>query len=163
MSEEFITTEASVEPTAGAMTAIGRTLGSVMEAGREILARRRQAVSAPPNSAGALVSLCQQLLDHRGEASGLVLASEITAGYRQLPESDRMAFFSSLASKFEVDASAILAAAEQYRDVPDLDNLWSINRAVEAPRVKLFRRINMVPDGTRTLVAMRGHLLQVLR
>ncbi|MEZ5572517.1 MAG: malonyl-CoA decarboxylase [Halioglobus sp.] len=44
-----------------------------------------------------------------------------------------------------------------------MENLWAINHAVEAPRQKLFRRINMAPEGTRTLVGMRGHLLQMLR
>ena len=43
-----------------------------------------------------------------------------------------------------------------------LENLRAINRATEAPRLKLFRRINTAPDGTRTLVQMRGHLLELL-
>ena len=163
MSDELPVTETPDEPAVGTMTALGRTLSSVMEAGRDILAKRRLAAPAPPNSAGALVALCQELLEHRGEASGLALASEITEGYRLLPETERMDFFDSLADKFEVDATALLDAAEQYRVNPDLDKLWSITRAVVAPRLKLFRRINMAPDGTRTLVVMRGHLLQVLR
>ncbi len=163
MSEELPSSDTPAQPVTGTMTTLGRTLSSVMEVGREILAKRRAARPAPPNSAGALVVLCQELLEHRGEASGLALASEITEGYRQLPESDRMDFFSSLADKFEVDAGVLLEAVEQYRDNSDLEHLRSITRATEAPRQKLFRRINMAPDGTRTLVVMRGHLLQVLR
>ena len=163
MSEELDTTDSTVTAGAGTITTLGRTLNSVMEAGREILARRRLAQPAPPNSAAALVALCQDLLQHRGEASGLALANEIAAGYRQLAESARMEFFSSLADEFEVDSAAILAATEQYREDSSLENLWALNRMVEAPRVKLFRRINTAPDGTSTLVAMRGHLLQVLR
>ena len=163
MSEDLITSDTPVEPPVGTMNTLGRTLSSVMEVGREILAKRRMASPHPPNSAGALTALCQELLEHRGEASGLALASEITAGYRQLPESARMDFFSSLADKFEVDTAAVLEAAQQYRDDSSLENLSSINRAVEAPRLKLFRRINTAPNGTSTLVAMRGHLLHVLR
>ena len=163
MAEKLPNKELPDDPAVGTMTALGRTLGSVMEAGREILAKRRMAVPVQPNSAAALVALCQELLEHRGEASGLALASEITQGYRQLADTHRMEFFTSLAEKFEADAGGILTAAEQYRDNPDLDHLWAITRAVEAPRLKLFRRINMGPDGTRTLVAMRGHLLTVLR
>lgn len=163
MSEQPPQPEETIEPAVGTMTAISRSLGSVMDAGREILARRRLTTSAPPNSTAALVGLCKDLLDHRGEASGLALASEITAGYRQLPVASRLEFFTSLTSDFDVNADEILAAADSYRAQPDLENLWSITRAVEAPRQKLFRRINMAPDGTRTLVAMRGHLLQELR
>ena len=52
---------------------------------------------------------------------------------------------------------------ERYRDDPGHDSLSAITHATEAPRQKLFRRINMAPDGTRTLVALRGDLLRVLR
>jgi len=93
----------------------------------------------------------------------MALGSEITDSYLQLPETERMAFFNSLAIEFDVDSDQILEAARSYRDNPDLAHLSAIAHAVEAPRLKLFRRINMVPNGTRTLVAMRGHLLQVLR
>ena len=55
------------------------------------------------------------------------------------------------------------SAAELYRVEPNQEHLAAISRAVEAPRQKLFRRINMGPEGTATLVAMRGHLLQTLR
>jgi malonyl-CoA decarboxylase len=144
-------------------SSIGRTLSSVLDVGRELLARRRAAPPAALKSAAGLLALCQDLLEHRGEASGLALASEVAFGYQQLPESQRMAFFAGLASRFEVDSAAILEAAERYRADGRLENLWAINRAVEAPRQKLFRRINTAPEGTRTLVSMRGHLLSVLR
>jgi malonyl-CoA decarboxylase len=74
-----------------------------------------------------------------------------------------LALFNGLAADFEVDPVAVQAAAEQYREAPGQENLAAIARAVEAPRQKLFRRINMGPQGTATLVALRGHLLQVLR
>ena len=152
------------KPVAGAMTTLGRTLGSVMEAGRGILARRRSGLpAAAANSAAGMMALCRELLDHRGEASGLALAGEIIAGYQRLPPAGRLAFFSGLVSEFDVDANEVSAAAERYRARPDLEQLWSLTRAVEAPRQKLFRRINMAPDGTRTLVALRGHLLPLLR
>ena len=42
------------------------------------------------------------------------------------------------------------------------DQLAALARAVEAPRVKLFRRMNMAPDATAVLVKMRGALLSLL-
>lgn len=166
MAEEQVDSQGSEESvkqgSAGTMVTLGRTLSSVLDVGRELLAKRRNSQSAPPQSAAALVALCQDLLEHRGEASGLALAAEIVSGYQQLPEPERLDFFSSLASDFEVDSGAILAAVDRYREDAALENLWSINRAVEAPRQKLFRRINMAPEGTRTLVAMRGDLLGAL-
>jgi malonyl-CoA decarboxylase len=173
MAEEVLETQApeqgeviaTGEAPVGTMVTLGRTLSSVLDAGREILARRRntQPVTVVPKSAAQLVILCQDLLEHRGEASGLALASEIVLGYKALSETGRMDFFYRLAEDFEVDSTAINAAVERYRADSRLENLWSLNRAVEAPRHKLFRRINTAPDGTSTLVAMRGHLLQVLR
>ena len=163
MPDQSTSSLESTKPANGAMTTLGRTLGSVMEAGREILERRRRGIPAAANSAETLVALCRDLLEHRGEASGLALAGEIIVGYQQLPAAGREGFFQSLAQEFDVDPDAILSAADSYRDQPDLKNLWTLNRVVEAPRQKLFRRINMVPGGTRTLVAMRGHLLPMLR
>jgi len=155
--------ETGITTETGRLGTFERTLGSVVEVGRELLAKRRLAMAGKNQPNDSLVGLCRELLDHRGEASGMALASEITQSYRDLPAAGRLAFFSSLASEFDVDPGAVLRAADAYRDNDDLENLWAIDRAVEAPRQKLFRRINMAPDGTRTLVTMRGDLLQVLR
>lgn len=144
-------------------TTLGRTLGSVMDVGRELLARRRSWQPASQTTAAYLISLCKELLEHRGEASGLALASEVATGYRNLPTSQRTDFFTALASEFDVDSGSVLEAVENYRADNCIENLWAISCAVEAPRQKLFRRINMAPEGTRTLVAMRGHLLDMLK
>ena len=170
MADEQLENEAPPEPSqhfytelpSRTMTSLGRSLGSALDVGRNLLARKNNAQPAPLSSAGTLIDLCRDLLEHRGEASGQVLAREVALGYQQLPESQRERFFSSLANEFEVDSAAILSAAEDYREEPGLENLWAINRAVEAPRQKLFRRINMASEGTKTLVAMRGHLLHAL-
>ncbi len=142
---------------------LGRTFNSVLDVGRDLLARRRTSQPAPLKTTANLIAACRELLQHRGEASGLALASEVVDGYQNLPESQRERFFASLATEFEVDSTAVLQAADRYREDGSLENLWAIHRAVEAPRQKLFRRINTAPDGTRTLVTMRGHLLEVLR
>ena len=163
MSEELPASAASQGAATSGIISLGRTLSSVMEVGREILARRRLPVNGKAGPADTLLSLCRGLLDHRGEASGLALACEITLGYRELKQDERMAFFQHLAREFDVDPEAVGEAAEHYRAEPTQENLAAVSRAVEAPRQKLFRRINTAPDGTATLVKMRGHLLQVLR
>ncbi len=144
-------------------TSLGRTLSSVMDVGRELLARRRASQPAPLSAVDNLIALCQDLLEHRGEASGLALASEVATAYQRLPVAERQDFFAGLAIDFEVDSAAVLEAMENYRQDDRIENLWAINHATEAPRQKLFRRINMAPEGTRTLVVMRGHLLAMLR
>jgi malonyl-CoA decarboxylase len=163
MSSEVPEIEPVSEETPSRLTALERTFHSVLDAGREILARRKMASSGVAGSLARLVSQCRELLDHRGEASGLALASEVTRAYRALPENERPAFYQSLLTEFDVDRQEVLDAAERYRQQGDADSLASIARSVEAPRQKLFRRINMAPDGTASLVAMRGDLLPYLK
>ena len=65
-------------------------LGSVISAGKGILARRRQAAADAPS--GDLLAKCRQLLHHRGEASGLALACEVIADYQALDAANRTLF-----------------------------------------------------------------------
>lgn len=153
--------QAQVESTPfGTMTSLGRTLVSVVDVGRELLARRRR--TEPPEAKHDLGALCRDLIEHRGEASGLALASEIVLAYEQLDDAQQLAFFESLASDFDVNAQAIIDAAQAYEASPEVEQLWALNRVVEAPRQKLFRRLNTAPGGTGALVAMRGKILELL-
>ena len=137
---------------------LGGLLGSVISAGKGILARRRQAAVEAPSS--DLLSKCRQLLHHRGEASGLALASEVIEDYQGLDDANRMRFFKALASDFDTNHTAVIAAARRFEDDQNAHHLAELAKSVEAPRVKLFRRMNMAPDATRILVKMRGALLE---
>lgn len=135
-------------------------LGSVISAGKDILARRRQAAAQAPS--GDLLAKCRQLLHHRGEASGLALACEVIADYQALDTANQTLFFQALAKTFDADPEGIIAAADAYKADPSTEQLTTLARAIEAPRVKLFRRMNMAPDATSVLVKMRSALLQLL-
>lgn len=135
-------------------------LGSVINVGRDILARRRQAAAEAPS--GDLVTKCRQLLHHRGEASGLALACEIISDYQRLDDANRQIFFKALAHEFEAPTEAVMEAIDAYRAEPTEERLTVIAKAVEAPRAKLFRRMNMAPSATPVLVALRGDLLRQL-
>ena len=135
-------------------------LSSVISAGRDILARRRQNSLEAPSS--DLLAKSKQLIHHRGEASGLALAYEVVADYQALDEANRLLFFEALADDFSADSDAVLAAADGYKRNPTEANLSALSRAAEAPRIKLFRRMNMAPDATPVLVKMRGAMIQAL-
>tara|TARA_Y100000385_G_scaffold280336_1_gene331325 strand:- start:1014 stop:2345 length:1332 start_codon:yes stop_codon:yes gene_type:complete len=135
-------------------------LTSVINAGRDILARRRQATAQAPSE--DLLTKCRQLLHHRGEASGLALACEVMADYQALDLPNKIIFFEALARDFGSDSDAILAAADRYKADPSSQNLADLSRVTEASRVKLFRRMNMAPNATPLLVKMRGTLLSLL-
>lgn len=69
--------------------------------------------------AGSLESLCGVLLFERGEASGIVLAREVTTRYCGLTRSAREAFFLTLLKRaFFPDPYSVLMAAEKYRSRP---------------------------------------------
>lgn len=140
---------------------ISGLLYSVINAGRDILARRRKSTTESPSS--DLIDKCKQLLHHRGEASGLALACEVIDEYRLLDEPNKLLFFEALSSQFSVDAEAVIAAAQQYQASTTSEHLSELSKAIEAPRLKLFRRMNMAPDATPTLVKMRGDLLRLCK
>jgi len=148
------------DPATSNPSGLGGLLGSVISAGKGILARRRQAAIEAPSS--DLLSKCSQLLHHRGEASGLALASEVIEDYQGLDDANRMRFFKALASDFDTNHTAVIAAARRFEDDQNAHHLAELAKSVEAPRVKLFRRMNMAPDATRILVKMRGALLEAL-
>ena len=135
-------------------------LSSVISAGRDILARRRQNSLEAPSS--DLLAKSKQLIHHRGEASGLALAYEVVADYQALDDANRLLFFEALANDFSADSDAVLAAADGYKRNPTEANLSALSRTAEAPRIKLFRRMNMAPDATPVLVKMRGAMIQAL-
>ena len=96
---------ASGDTTTSGPSGLTGLLGSVISAGKDILARRRQAAIEAPSS--DLLSKCKQLLHHRGEASGLALASEVMEGYQSLDDANRIRFFKALATDFDADHATV--------------------------------------------------------
>ena len=150
----------SIEAQRQSVTGLAGLLGSVISAGKGILSRRRQAAAEAPS--GDLLAKCQELLHHRGEASGLALACEVISDYQALDAANRNLFFEALGDAFDADPQRIIAAANAYKTNRSNEQLTALGKAIEAPRVKLFRRMNMAPDATSVLVKMRGALLQLL-
>jgi len=120
---------------------------------------RRAASRAMGRQAGRVVALCHALLSERGEASGARLAREALSAYRALDEDSLHVFFDLLVRQFSPDPVEVDACATAYRRDPSQANLIALQYAVEPPRQELFRRLNMAPGGTATLVDMRGRLL----
>ena len=138
---------------------LNQVLNSVADAGRELLRRGAPAAKLHTRSPGAL---CKALLSTRGEASGTAIARDVADAYRAMNAAEKYAFFTTLAADYGPDPAAIHAASDDYKAAPGFDTLMALSAAVEAPRQELFRRINMAPDGTATIVAMREDLLTLL-
>lgn len=133
-------------------------IDTVAERGRELLGLDRGDISKQDLSA-----LCRQLLAGEGEASGIALSQEILRRYAGLDKDAKLKFFELLAEEFAPKLDTILRAVEAYTQDQSAQHLIDLNSAVEPPRQELFRRLNMAPQGTANLVAMRADLLGLLR
>ena len=137
---------------------LGRLWHSVADRGREILARRRD-----EREVRSLGHLCRDLMSERGEASGVALARELLEHFQALDDGGILAFFRFLADELAPGDEEIARAAAAWLDRRDAETLRNLSRAVESPRQELIRRLNLAPDGTAAIVAMRAQLLRLLR
>ena len=138
---------------------LNQVLNSVADAGRELLRRSPPAGRLRERSPSAL---CEALLSTRGEASGTALARDVAEAYSAMNPAEKHAFFATLAADYGPDPAAIHAAGDDYKAAAGCDTLMALTAAIEPPRQELFRRINMAPNGTAAVVAMREDLLTLL-
>ena len=106
-----------------------------------------------------LIIDCKRLLSERGEANSVVIARDLMARFRALPEDQQVSFFERLSRDFSPDPKAVLQSAQAYASEPSADNLMRLTQLAEPPRQELLRRINRSPGGTSGIVAMRRALL----
>ena len=138
----------------------GELLQTISDRGRALLARdRRGEASAHSEN---LVELCEDLLSGRGEASGVALAREILARYMTLTIGPRIAFFEALAQRFGTDPARMELAIAAWRAGPSDAAAAEVHSASEPRRQELFRRLNLAPGGTASLVRMREQLMDSL-
>jgi malonyl-CoA decarboxylase len=110
-----------------------------------------------------LFGLCDALLAVSGEYASITLAREALEAYKGLDEPRRNQFFEILARDYSPAPDAVTQSAIAYQGDPSPQNLARLQEAVEPLRRELFRRLNMAPGGTATLVEMRRALLKSLR
>ena len=135
-------------------------LETVSDRGRALLGR-----DGTPASAGldGLLGRCEALLSGRGEATGLALARDVLDGYWALDESQRLAFFQALATRFGADPERFQDAVAAWQADPSDERAAALHFASEPRRQELFRRLNRAPGGMEALVGMREDILGLLR
>ena len=106
-----------------------------------------------------LLTDCRRLLSERGEANSVTIARDLVDRFSALPEDQRAIFFERLSKDFSPDPKAVLQSAQAYAAVPNAENLMRLTHLAEPPRQELLRRINRLPGGTASIVAMRRALL----
>jgi len=141
------------------MPALNSLLASVMERGARLIDWRGAEHPTPE----ALAGHCADLLSSKGEATGVALAARILEGYGQLDNDGRRAFFDYLGTGYDPDPEAVAAAASAYAAEQSTEALAYLLEITEPRRHELLRRLNLAPNGTRQLVAMRADLLALYR
>ncbi len=136
---------------------LNHLLNTVADAGLEFF---RPYTTRKVSSSDAMIERCDDLLSSLGEASGVALARQIVDAYGTIDDTEKLAFFKELRARYHVDKDLVLECANGFRRTGDDESLSRLQSAVEPPRQELFRRINMAPHGTRTLVALREDLLR---
>jgi malonyl-CoA decarboxylase len=139
--------------------------GSLRELIANIAAVGRQAFGGRMRRGhgGDIGDMCRRLLEIRGEASAVWLAEEIIDTYAELDDEQRQEFFSVLLNEFLPDSDKLNAAIRSYQADPTPDAHMKLVKAADSPRQTLFRAINMAPEGTAAIVAMREDLIRFLR
>ena len=110
-----------------------------------------------------LLELCNALMAESGEYASTALAREAIDAYEALDERGREQFFDILARDYSPSPEAVSQSAAAYQADPSPANLARLFATVEPARQELFRRLNMAPGGTVSLVEMRKELLKSVR
>ncbi len=123
----------------------------------------RESVSDQPTDVGSFEQLCDALLSHQGESSGLRLARSILTKFNAASIDEQLAFFHLLADSFDIDPQQAIEAAQRYSQDKAVSALATLMDSVEPRRQELFRRLNRLPGATNELVQMRALLLEACK
>ncbi|MCB1753313.1 MAG: malonyl-CoA decarboxylase [Gammaproteobacteria bacterium] len=108
-----------------------------------------------------LVTLCHNLMDDQGEASGLITAKRILEHYSGLSAENKALFFKGIVDAFGVDDRALQVAIDAWSP-GDVNAARTLHFAAEPRSQELIRCINRVPGATARLVSMRADLLGIM-
>ena len=109
-----------------------------------------------------LINLCEDLISHKGVASGIALAREVVSRYQALDADEKLDFFRELNKNIGPDIPAIKKAAGEFVQSPDEKSLKKLSDSLKSNRQKLFSRMNMAPKGTQAIVDLRRDLIKLI-
>lgn len=121
---------------------------------------KRSGISPRQASSESLLDLAGALLSLRGKASGPALASAFFDLYEASDMAARHAFLAQIHDLHPRDADAIDSAIAVWQQSRDDAAAQALNVASESPSQRLIRMLNLAPQGTQRLIAMRSDLLK---
>ena len=115
------------------------------------------------NDLESIVSLCDDLISHKGAAFGITVARDVTELYELLSLENKLLFFKQINEKYKPSFKKVNEAIENYTKSQNERTLSDLFKVSEGNRRELFRRMNMAPNGTAIIVALREDLLKILK
>jgi len=138
---------------------LGDLLRTISERGRHLLGSLREG----PSPDEGLTSLANTVLSNKGEASGIVMASDFFRLFHSASDNEKEQFFMDLALEFGPNEARLEMAVMAYQKDRSPAASLELHAASEPRRQELFRRLNLAPGGTAGLVNMRAGLLMLLK
>ena len=117
---------------------------------------------APRQDSGeSLLDLADALLSLRGRASGPALASAFFDLYEASDLAARQDFLGRVHDLHPADGAAIEKAIAGWAAKRDEASALALHAATESPSARLINQLNLAPQGTQRLIALREDLLAV--
>ncbi len=132
---------------------------SIADAGEKFLDLRRTRGTSTQN----LVGLCEDLVSHKGVASGLALARQLVHRYEQFSTEEKLDFMLRLNKTMGPNLETVKKIALKFAESPDEKLLGELSESISSDRRKLFSRMIMAPNGTKAIVSLREDLLSFLK
>ena len=134
-------------------------ISSIADAGQKLFNIK----NIKKNDVESIIPLCDDLISHKGAAFGITVARDITELYQTLSTNNKLLFFKKINEKYKPSFTKVNEAIDIYKNSQNEKTLADLFKTSEGSRRELFRRMNMAPNGTSIIVALRKDLLRVLK
>ena len=134
-------------------------ISSIADAGQKLFSIKK----IKKNDLESIFSLCDDLISHKGAAFGITVARDVTELYQSLSPENKLSFFKKINDKYKPSFTKVNEAIEDYTKSQNENTLSDLFKVSEGKRRELFRRINMAPNGTAIIVALREDLIRILK
>jgi malonyl-CoA decarboxylase len=102
---------------------------SIADAGEKSLDLLRRGTTSQDQ-----IGSCEDLMSHRGAASGIALARQVVKRYQAPDRDEKLAFFLQLSQKIRSETEAIQRAAAEFAQTPDEKILRGLAAAMASDR-----------------------------
>jgi len=136
-----------------------KIISSIADAGQKLFTKK----DIKENDLDSILSLCDDLISHKGAAFGITVARDVAKLYQALSLNNKLLFFKKINEKYKASFTEVDKVIDLYKSSPNEKTLANLFKASEGKRRELFNRMNMAPNGTSIIVKLREDLLKVLK